>query len=256
MIDTNVTLERWPFRRLPADTTEQLIPSLKSLGITQAWAGSFDGLFHRDINGVNERLLVACSNSASEFLIPFGTVNPAIPDWEEDLRRIDEVFRMPGIRLHPGYHGYTLDDPRFTELLRIAKHRRLAVQLVVSMEDERTQHALHRIPSVDLLPLKAVLPEVSGLRLMILNAFRSVTAAQAAELTLDTNVHFDIAMLEGIAGVGRLIDSLPAERIVFGTHSPLFYPDSALLKLVESGLPESILLKLKTQNAANWLANR
>ncbi len=183
-------------------------------------------------------------------------MNPAIPDWEEDLRRIDEVFRMPGIRLHPGYHGYTLDDPRFTELLRIAKHRRLAVQLVVSMEDERTQHVLHRISSVDLLPLKAVLPEVSGLRLMILNAFRSVTAAQAAELTLDTNVLFDIAMLEGIAGVGKLIDSLPAERIVFGTHSPLFYPDSAILKLVESGLPESILLKLKTQNAANWLANR
>ncbi|MBL8815542.1 MAG: amidohydrolase family protein [Planctomyces sp.] len=256
MIDTNVYLERWPFRRLTADDSEQLVATLKALGITQAWAGSFDGLFHRDIGGVNERLSQKCRESDDGFLIPFGTVNPTLPDWEDDLRRIDEEFQMPGIRLHPAYHGYMLDDSRFAELLRFANDRSLAVQLVVGMEDERTQHTLHRIPSVDLSPLKAVLKEVGGTQIMILNAFRSVSVAQAVELTLDTSIHFDIAMLEGIAGAGKLIESLPAERIVFGTHAPLFYPDSAILKLIESGLPEAILLKLKAENAANWLANR
>ena len=60
MIDTNLYLSRWPARRLPLDDTPKLVAALKTHGIKEAWAGSFDALLHKDIGSVNARLAVEC----------------------------------------------------------------------------------------------------------------------------------------------------------------------------------------------------
>lgn len=249
MIDTNISLERWPFRRFVDDAPDRLVTKLKARGVTQAWAGSFDGLFHRDIAAVNQRLAETCQQFGRDFLKPFGTINPALPDWQDDLRRCHEVHKMPGIRLHPNYHGYTLDDPRFAELLSLAVDRGLIVQLALSMEDERTQHALHLVPHVDPKPLAGIVAKLPKLRLVLLNAFRSLPVLKAAEVAKAGQVWFDIAMLESVSGVAKLIEQVSPERVLFGSHSPLFYFESAELKLVESGLPEPILKQIRSSNA-------
>ena len=43
------------------------------------------------------------------------------------------------------------------------------------------------------------------------------------------------------------------ERVLFGSHSPLFDFESAELKLIESGLPESVLQQLRSTNAQRLL---
>lgn len=254
-VDCNVTLERWPFRRLILDEPNKLAAKLKSRGVTQAWAGSFDGLFHRDIAAVNQRLTDACQRAGMDFLRPFGTVNPVMPDWQDDLRRCHDVHKMPGIRVHPNYHGYTLDDPRFTELLSLAAECGLIVQLALSMEDERTQHARHFVPHVDPKPLASIVAKLPNLKLVLLNAFRSLPVPKAAEVAKAGQVWFDIAMLESVAGVAKLIEQVSPERVLFGSHSPLFYFESSELKLVESGLPESVLQQIRLENAGRLLAS-
>ena len=153
LINTNVYLGRWPFRRLPDAEPAELVDKLQAGGVADAWVGSFDGLWQRDLADVNQRLAEHSRAVAGPRFVAFGSINPTLPDWQEDSRRCHEVHQMPGIRLHPNYHGYKLEAPEFAALLAAATERKLLVQLVLSMEDERTQPALARVPHVDTAPL-------------------------------------------------------------------------------------------------------
>ena len=101
MIDVNVNLSRWPFRRLAGDEPGGMVERLRQHGVTQAWAGTFDGILHKDLSSANERLANNCGQYGPGILVAFGSINPKLPDWQEDLRRCHEGYKMPGIRLHP-----------------------------------------------------------------------------------------------------------------------------------------------------------
>ena len=249
IVDTNVNLSRWPFRRLAGDEPAELVARLRGCGVIQAWAGSFDGILHKDIAGVNARLAKDCRGDGRDFLVPFGSINPMLPDWQEDLRRCVEEHVMPGIRLHPNYHGYFLDDPTFTELLRCAAHHRLIVQIALCMEDERTQHPLLRLAPVDPTPLADQVKKVPDLRLMILNCNPRINQDLLPPLASAGEVYFEFSMVEGVGGVARLVKQVSLERVVFGSNFPLFYFESAVLKVRESGLSETQKSALFKENA-------
>ena len=143
---------------------------------------------------------------------------------------------MPGVRLHPNYHGYKLDDPAFARLLDLARERGLIVQLAVTLEDERTQQRLIRAAPVDVPPLAALLASRPNLRMVLLNWAHGVSNALMAKLVAAGQVCFDIATVEGVGGVANLLTHAPADRMVFGSHAPFFYLESAVLKLKESAL--------------------
>jgi len=256
IIDTNVNLSRWPFRRLSGDETPDLVARLRKQNVAQAWAGSFDGILHKDIGGVNARLAADCNTHGKGLLVPFGSINPKLPDWQEDVRRCAKDYRMPGIRLHPNCHGYELTDPVFAELLNVAAASGLIVQLAVSMEDVRTQHPLMRVPPVDLSPLVQVVKSQPSTRLLLLNWWPALRGERIRLLADAREVYFDLSMLEGIEGVARLVEQLPPERIVFGSNFPLFYFESALLKVQESGLPEGRKTILFEGNARRILPRK
>ena len=255
IIDVNVNLSRWPTRRLPEDETANLVARLRAHGVVEAWAGSFDALLHKDLAAVNARLAQECRAQQGIRLVPFGSVNPMLPDWEEDLRRCAEEHRMPGIRLHPNYHDYKLDHPAFARLLKLAAERRLLVQLAVLMEDERMMHPRFRVPPVDVTPLAALVRATPGLRLVLLNALTTVRGEALLRLRA-SEIYVEISMLEGVGGVGGLLDQFPLGRVLFGSHAPFFYFESAPLKLKESALKEPQLRAIRHDNARRLVAAR
>lgn len=239
-IDVNVNLGQWPTRRVRGDEPAALAAMLGGQGVVEAWAGSFDGLFYPDLGEVNARLAEECRAQRGLRLIPFGEINPALPNWVEELRRCVEVHRMPGIRLHPNYHGYTLDHPQFARLLQAAAERQLIVALAPQMEDERMMHPLLRVPAVDLAPLGDLIRGAPGVRLVLLNALKQSLRGDQLRKLLDAGeAYVEIAMLEGVGGVETLLQDVPVERVLFGSNAPSFYFEATLLKLQESPLAES-----------------
>lgn len=235
-IDVNVNLSRWPTRRLPDDTAKRLVDRLRSHGVTQAWAGTFDGLLNKEASAANDRLADACRREGAGMLVPFGSINPMLPGWSDELQRCARVHDMRGIRLHPNYHGYALDDPLFDQVLRQAADANLIVQLVLEMEDERPTQRLLPVGPVDAAPLADAVRKVPGLRLVLLNALRVVRGEALKKVLAAGEAYVEIAMLEGVGGLGCLLDQVPAERVLFGSHAPFFYFEAATLKLEESDL--------------------
>jgi predicted TIM-barrel fold metal-dependent hydrolase len=253
VIDVNVDLFRWPLRRLHGDETPDLVRKLREHDVTQAWCGSFEGISHFDIEGVNERLARECKQHGHGILIPFGSVNPMLPDWEEDLRRCKDVHHMRGIRLHPNYHGYKLDDPKFLRLLELATERHLIVQLAVLMEDKRMQHELQQTAPVEITPLEKIVEKVPGLRLVLLNGFQGTSRPLLWKLAATKKVYFEIATLEGVAAITSVLKQMPVTQLLFGSHAPFFYFEAAYLKLKESALDEYQMKAITAANARELL---
>jgi len=251
-IDTNAHLGHWPFRRHGFEDTGKFLDKMRAAKVDEAWVASFDSVLHKDVAGVNERLAAECRERGPGLLVPFGTVNPRLPDWAEDLRRCREVHKMPGVRLYPNYHAYSLDDPDFVRLLRLTADAKLLIQVVVKMEDERTHHPLIKVPAVELAPLPKAIAGIAGLRLQLLNC--PVPPAGEALLPLArAGVFFDLAMQEGVGAVSRLVDRVGPDRVLFGSHFPLFHAESALLKLKEASLAADTERAIRSGNARTLL---
>jgi len=255
LIDTHVYLGHWPLRRLATTAPADLVALLRRAGVTQAWAGSFDGLFHKDIHGANRRLAETCRDVDDGLLIPIGTINPTLPDWEEDVRRCNEVFKMPGIRLHPAHHGYALDDPRFARLLELAAARDLLVQLVVQMSDERRRLLTPRVPNVDLAPLARIVQPMRGLRLLIANGLRVAMDVTRSGVAKTTNVCFDFSGVANGDELRKLVSLVSADRIVAGTAAPLLDMAASSKMLQQAKLTADKTAAIRHGNALRLISS-
>ncbi len=256
LIDTNVSLGEWPARPSWARRPADLVARLRRHGVTSAWTGDLDSILQTDTAGANARLAAACAQEGAGVLVPFGTINPTLPDWEEDVRRCREVHRMPGVRLHPNYHGYGLDDARFLRLLELATRFGLLVQIAVTIEDDRSQNPALRAAPVQPAPLAESVERVPGARVMLLNGTTRLygSAIPLVQRLNRSGVRFEIATLEGVAGIAGLLQKVPDLHLCFGSHTPYFYFEAALLKLAESDLTPAQLAAIRHGHAHSALS--
>jgi len=261
IIDTNVNLFDWPFRALKYRDTKALVAKLKKHRIIEAWAGSFEALLSKDMNGVNTRLARECREHGPGFLIPFGSVNLAWPDWEEDVRRCHEVHQMPGLRIYPGYQPFDLDHSGMERLVRMISERGLILQVVFGMEDPRVHHPIINVGPVTFAPLWKAVQSTPNAKVQLLHFSGWTQGDDLSQFMRQAGTSMDISRLEGNGAVGRMVGSItglpsarvPADRIVFGSHAPFFPVETAILKLIESPLDAQQLQAILQGNARRLL---
>jgi predicted TIM-barrel fold metal-dependent hydrolase len=261
IVDTNVNLFRWPFRKLKYAEPAALAAKLRKHRVIEAWAGSFEALFDKDLNGVNERLAAACRDHGAGLLRPFGSVNLAWPDWEEDLRRCHETWRMPGVRIFPGYQPFDLAHPDLPRLLALVAERGLLLQIVFGMEDPRVHHPALALVPVVAAPLVAALKAAPRAKVQLVHFSGNARGDDLNGLMRDTSATIDLSRWESNGMVGRMIGArpetatprVPLDRVMFGSHAPFFPLETALLKLVESPLTGAQLHAIMQGNARRLL---
>jgi uncharacterized protein len=261
IVDTNINLFDWPFRKLKYSDTSALVAKLKKHRVVEAWAGSFEALLHKNVTGVNERLALECHEKAAGFLRPFGSVNLAWPDWEEELRRCHETFKMPGIRLYPGYQPFDLTHPDLSRFVSAVRERDLLLQIVFGMEDTRVHHPIINVGIVPATPLVAVLKAEPKAKVQLLHFSGNVQGSDLRSLMTETNAMIDISRWEGNGAIGRMIGTapgvtaprVPVERVAFGSHAPYFPLETAILKLIESPASAEQLNAMMQGNARRLL---
>lgn len=212
-------------------------------GINEGWIASFRALFDADPLPVSLQVRRAVGDSPGIDLRWFATVNPRCGAIARAVRETREAG-FAGIRIYPPAHGYNLASTEFRELLERAWEAGLVVQLVVRIEDQRTQVPPGKWPDVDVDSLATL--QLSG-PLVLLNCYWR----QLPPLLLaNDKVFLDTAVQEGLGPLDQAVAALGGpDRILLGTYSPVFTMAAGVLKLFETELSEDELGKIARSNA-------
>lgn len=199
------------------------------------------------VNRVNE----FASTLDRERFIPFGTVHPTLPI-EENLESL-RSHGMSGVKIHPTFQGYSLDDPALLNLLEaLSGEFPVVFHAGAGAGGDGSQATPQMI-----VDIKRAIP---GLTVVAAHfgGFRMLDDASACvigeDVYLDTSWPPSVASLE--SGVIRdLIRRHGVERVIFASDWPTASPKDELAALRRLGLEDDELALILGGNAQRILAD-
>ncbi|MES2461324.1 MAG: amidohydrolase family protein [Armatimonadota bacterium] len=233
MWDVSAFVGVWPFRQLPdAGNQNALEKRLRECGITRAYVSPLEALFHADPMPVNA--VWASRLADSDFFRFVPVLNPSLPlDAEQTLAKLRELpGSLAAIRLHPNYHGYSLDSEAVRLLTRKAGEAGLPVIVQVQMQDVRGMHPLVRVPDTDpatVLALASECPETTIVAAGVRWGAAKALAKGAAETS--DRLYLEISHMEYVDPIRQFIDQFGTDRLLPGSHAPLLTPAALKMKL-------------------------
>ncbi|MEZ4676823.1 MAG: amidohydrolase family protein [Caldilineaceae bacterium] len=229
MIDADLLLGHYPFRPLPHASADpqQLKAYLQERGVARACLASLHAAFYADPAQGDAEVLPQLMHD--DFFLPVATINPALHNWRTTLRRAVDEYGCRSVRLIPNYHQYPLNAPFVDAFLDAAQAHGLLVTIVKRLEDERMHPPLMKVPGVanrDIVALGQRYPQPVLLLSAYFAEIKDLAAATA-------NLYFDIAFAETLNTLPRLTETVPPAHLLFGTHTPFFYPEAAIGKITQ-----------------------
>jgi predicted TIM-barrel fold metal-dependent hydrolase len=250
IIDINTYVGHWPFRQLRHNTAEALVRRMDERQIDRAIVASIHGIFYKNAHSANDELAVA-TRPFRDRLIPYATLNPTYPGWEEDLRRCAEDLGLTGLRLYPQYHGYALTDEAVLALVDAATALGWPVQVPMRVVDRRQRHAFDLARDLTTGDFEAAFTLRPATRWMVLNGL----GFDGSRLPAAAHVLFGISRMTAVLqrNIQALIETAGLGCLAFGTGMPFKVPEPALLKLQVLDVPPDAVERVAWRNAAEVL---
>ena len=250
IVDFCAYLGHWPLYRLPVDNASELLRVMDRCSLDAAFVSLAEGAFLLNPGEANDRI-ADLVKAHPDRLLPVGTLDLTLPYWRDDVTNGLEQLKLGGFRLHPTYHGYTLDSEQVTELAALLAEYQRPLFVAAFIDEERFQHPALRVPRVraaDMIHLIRRAPKTT----IVLNNLEfeeALLLLEEPDLSLD-NVFIDVNALDKpFNGLALLSERVGSRRLIFGSQVPFLYPEAALALVQESGLPPE---EIEAILARNW----
>ena len=196
----------------------------------------------------------ARGEEAARVIIPLASVHPADPEYRRHLEAIVDAD-IRGIKLHPHYQGFRLDDPSVIPFFAAVRDLGLVVIVHCGFDHGFPDDLVSCGPAV----ISALLASVPGLGPRFVAAHLGGHLGSppgATDRLLETGCLIDTACLEILQDEPepiRIMETWPTERIVFGTDYP-WNRQRRLVEWVRAHRPTADLEAIFHLNAERLLA--
>ncbi len=245
--DANCYVGNWPFHKVRRNSFEEIKKLHQQNGIEGGFVSSLEAIFYNDPWEADAELHQAIKDEPNYHHVL--TVNPLLPGTIDSIHRAVKEWGICGVRLLPGFHGYTLADEKVRAVCDVIREYGLIVFITIRMEDERNTYFFH--------PRTVNLGEVidffylnPGMKAIICGAWHGDMMylrpiLEKSDTTAD--IYWECsAMRTGLYIVDDLYKKNMTDRLIYGSMAPIFVLKSTRLLVETADIPEEEKEKILT----------
>ncbi len=245
-IDMNCYIGNWPFRRLRQNSMEDLKRIHAENGIESGYVSSLNSIFYNDPYEGEKELQENLKGTSYQHVM---TLNPILPVWEQDIHRAEKEMNIRGIKILPGYHGYSLQEKSADRLYRVLENSGLALFVVVRMEDERLNYLMtpRQLSAEEICTF--IRKHNGNVPIVLIGMLAAELMACKDGIRKARNVYFDTSGLRNLFDTENLVKTFGADKILYGSQFPLYCLKSSFLMTDKAQIEEKDKEKIFYGNA-------
>ena len=227
IIDVNAYTGHWPSHPVEG-ALDSVRASLREYGVERMCVSPLDAAWCRNPHRFNDGLYAASGATGDVWPVP--VLDPTIATWRDELERAEAQPRVRLVKLLPAYCGFELDSA--SDLLAALAGAGLGVIVQTRLEDPRRQHPLAQVPDAPASEIADAAMRHPDL-LVIIGGPRTAEVRALKDRILELpNLYADVSQSDGMDAVKVLVEDGLRDKLLFGSHAPLFIPYSALSRVV------------------------
>lgn len=194
--------------------------------------------------------LFASQITGKDGIISFGSIHPLYEDWKNELDRI-KALGLVGIKLHPDYQQFFVDDEAILPMLQYATQLGLII-IFHGGVDIGIPGYIHCTPQ----RVKNLLKSLKGARLVIAHLGGYLCWDEVEKYLIGEDIYFDTSYVLGKISDEqflRIIRNHGVEKILFATDSPWGNQAQAVKKIMSLPLTEYERSAIMHKNAEGLL---